>query len=120
MYAIRQEEFGPAENLRYQEVDDPLPGEGQVRIKVEAAGVHLLDTSIRSGESGGPYGLPELPMTPGREVAGVVDALGAGVPEDWRGARVAAHLGPGGSGGYAQLAIAKAASLHRIPDSVSA
>lgn len=79
MYAIRQHEFGPPSVLRYEEVPDPVPVEGEVRIRVGAAGVHLLDTAIRSGVGGGPFPLPELPMTPGREVAGVVDALGDGV-----------------------------------------
>ena len=50
-----------------------MPGDGQVRITVEAAGVHFIDTRIREGFSSGPLGAPELPMTPGREVAGVVD-----------------------------------------------
>ena len=49
MYAIRLHEFGPPENLRYEELADPVPGEGQVRIAVEAAGVHLIDTRIRAG-----------------------------------------------------------------------
>ena len=40
MRAIRQYEFGPPETLRYEQVDDPIPHLGQVRIAVEAAGVH--------------------------------------------------------------------------------
>ena len=47
MRAIVLHEFGPAENLRYEEVDDPQPEAGQVRIAVAAAGVHLIDTTIR-------------------------------------------------------------------------
>lgn len=58
---------------------------------------------VRSGLNGGPFALPRLPMTPGREVAGVVDAVGAEVDEDWLGRRVVAHLGMA-SGGYAELA----------------
>ena len=118
MRAIRQYEFGPAATLRYEQVDDPVPGEGQVRIAVAASGVHLVDTTIRSGISGGPFPLPELPMTPGREVAGVVDAVGTGVPEGWLGRRVVAHLGQA-SGGYAELALCAAASLHELPDEVA-
>jgi NADPH:quinone reductase len=117
MHAIRQHEFGPAENLAYEEVADPVPAEGQVRIEVEAAGVHLLDTAIRKGQSGGPFPLPELPMTPGREVAGRVDAAGAGVDEGWQGRRVVAHLGMA-SGGYAELALAPVEALHEVPDHV--
>lgn len=55
-------------------------------------------------------------MTPGREVAGVVDELGEGVDEAWRGAKVVAHLGPGSSGGYAELAVADETQLYRRPD----
>jgi NADPH:quinone reductase len=119
MHAIRQYEFGPAETLRYEEVADPVPGAEQVRIAVEAAGLHLIDTRIRAGFSGGPLASPELPMTPGREVAGTVDLLGPGADERWRGRRVVAHLGQA-NGGYAELALANAASLHEIPDHVSA
>ena len=118
MKAIRQYEFGPAETLRYEEVPDPVPGEGQVLIAVEAAGVHLLDTNIRSGMTGGPFPPPELPMTPGREVAGTVAATGPGVDPAWVGKRAVAHLGMA-SGGYAALAIAAATSLHEIPESLS-
>jgi NADPH2:quinone reductase len=119
MHAIRQHAFGPAENLRYEEVPDPGPAEGQVRIAVEAAGVHLLDTLIRRGQAGGPFPLPELPMTPGREVAGRVDAVGAGVDAGWVGRRVVAHLGMA-SGGYAELAVAPVSSLHEVADHLTA
>jgi NADPH2:quinone reductase len=53
-------------------------------------------------------------MTPGREVAGVVDALGDGVDEAWQGRRVVTHLGLA-SGGYAELAVAPAEALHELP-----
>lgn len=119
MHAIRQHTFGPADTLVYEEVPDPVAGDGQVRIAVEAAGVHLLDTTIRSGESGGPFPLPELPMTPGREVAGRVDRVGPGVDDRWLGRRVVAHLGQA-SGGYAELAVAPVAALHELPDTVTA
>ena len=78
MKAIRQHVFGGPGELRLEDVPDPQPGEGQVRIRVEAAGVQLLDTVIRKGEAG-PRVMPALPMTPGREVAGVVDMAGPGV-----------------------------------------
>ncbi len=118
MHAIRQYEFGPAENLRHEEVPDPEPGAGQVRIRVGAAGVHLLDTFIRAGMTGGPFPPPTLPMTPGREVAGVVDRLGAEVEPDLLGRRVVAHLGMA-SGGYAELAVVAATSVQHVPDAVS-
>ncbi|MQA13399.1 MAG: zinc-binding dehydrogenase [Pseudonocardiaceae bacterium] len=119
MHAIRLHSFGPADQLRHEELDDPKPATGQVRISVAAAGVHLIDTVIRSGVSHGPFPLPELPAIPGREVAGVVDVLGAAVEESWLGQRVVAHLGAAGSG-YAELAVCDASALHALPDSLAA
>ncbi len=119
MHAIRQHDFGGPDTLVLEEVPDLDPGEGQVRIAVEAAGVHLVDTTIRSGESGGPFPLPDLPMTPGREVAGRVDRIGSGVDPVWAGRRVVAHLGQA-SGGYAEQALAPVTALHALPDHVTA
>lgn len=119
MHAIRQYEFGPVENLRYEELPDPEPGDGQVRIAVEASGVHLIDTALRRGERMGYFPLPELPMIPGREVAGVVDAVGPGVEEELVGRRVVAHLGSA-NGGYADRAVVDAEALHEIPDDLTA
>ena len=116
MHAIRQHTFGDAGTLRYEEVPDPAPGPGQVRIRVAASGVHLVDTMIRQGVAG-PFPQPELPMTPGREVAGVVDGLGEGVDPSWLGRRVVAHLGQAG-GGYADLAVREVEALHELPDDV--
>lgn len=115
MHAIRLHAFGPAENLIYEQAEDPRPGPGQVRIAVRAAGVHLLDAALREGMPGGPANEPAtLPTVPGREVAGVVESLGDGVPALWLGRRVVAHLGfvPGG---YAELAVTEVERLHEIP-----
>jgi NADPH2:quinone reductase len=115
MHAIRLHEFGPPERLLHETVQDPQPGPEQVRIAVAAAGVHLIDTTLRAGWRIGVLPLPELPAIPGREVAGVVDAIGAGVDPGWAGRRVVAHLGPA-SGGYAELAVAPVKALHALPD----
>ncbi|GAB2577841.1 zinc-binding dehydrogenase [Streptomyces capparidis] len=117
MHAIRLHAFGPAENLRHEKVDDPEPGPGQVRIAVAAAGVHLLDCTLRQGVEGGPFPLPELPSIPGREVAGTVDAVGPGTDPSWLGRRVAARTGL--AGGYAELALADAAGLHPLPEGLA-
>ncbi|HKE77786.1 MAG TPA: zinc-binding dehydrogenase [Solirubrobacteraceae bacterium] len=118
MHAIRLHAFGPATNLRYEEVDDPVPGPGQARIEVAASGVHLVDTLIRAGHTQGPLPPPELPAIPGREVAGRVDAVGEGVEESWIGRRAVAHLGAA-SAGYAELAVAGVDALHELPDGLS-
>ncbi|QKW08270.1 zinc-binding dehydrogenase [Streptomyces sp. NA04227] len=114
MYAIRLHDFGPAENLRHERVADPEPGPGQVLVTVAAAGVHLLDTAIRSGVRGPLPQLPELPTIPGREIAGTVTGLGAGTDPSWLGKQVVAHLGFA-PGGYAELAVTEADRLHEIP-----
>lgn len=118
VHAIRLHQFGPPEHLVSEEVPDPQAGPSQVRIVVGAAGVHLVDTTIRAGISGGPFPLPDLPMTPGREVAGMVDQVGSGADPDLLGARVVAHLGIA-SGGYAELAVTGSAALQPIPRGVS-
>lgn len=117
MHAIRLHAFGPAENLTHEQVEDPAPGPGQVRIAVAAAGVHLLDTAIREGMQGPLPELPALPTIPGREVAGTVESLGEGVAELWLGKRVVAHLGFA-PGGYAELAVTDADRLHEVPENL--
>lgn len=117
MRAIVQREFGGSDVLRVEEVPLPEPGEGLVRVRVAAAGVHAVDTDIRRGDGPPSMPKPQLPMTPGREVAGTVDAVGPGVDGALVGTRVVAHVGFR-SGGYAEFALAPAAALHPVPDDV--
>ncbi len=116
MRAIVQRVYGDPDVLVPEDRLLPEPGSMQVRVAVAAAGVHLLDTVLRTGEAG-PFGRAELPMTPGREVAGVVDAVGDDVHASWLGRRVVAHLGPL-SGGYATHALAPVAALIPLADHV--
>ncbi|WP_329208649.1 zinc-binding dehydrogenase [Streptomyces sp. NBC_00683] len=119
MHAIRLHAFGPAENLRHELTDDPVPAPGQVRIAVAAAGVHLIDTALREGMTG-PYPAPaELPTIPGREVAGTVESLGEGTDPAWLGRHVVAHIGTA-PGGYAELAVVDADKLHPVPAGLDA
>ncbi|MFF8437321.1 zinc-binding dehydrogenase [Streptomyces bacillaris] len=119
MHAVRLHAFGPAENLTYERIEDPVPGPGQVRIAVEAAGVHLLDTALREGQTG-PYPAPaELPTVPGREIAGTVESVGEGTDPGWLGKRVVAHIGMA-PGGYAELTVTEADKLHEIPAALGA
>ncbi|WP_031525230.1 zinc-binding dehydrogenase [Streptomyces sp. NRRL F-5123] len=117
MFAVRLHAFGGPEELRYEEVPDPEPGAGEVRVAVAAAGVHLVDTWLRAGRTPGPIPLPELPTVPGREVAGTVDRIGPGADPAWLGRRVVAHLGTA-PGGYAELAVVPEARLHAVPDTL--
>lgn len=118
MRAIVQREFGGPEVLVIGEADLPEPGEGQVRVRVAAAGVHAVDTNIRQGDGPPSMPRPSLPMTPGREVAGTVDAVGPDGDTTLVGARVVAHVGFL-NGGYAEYALAPLAALHTVPDDVT-
>lgn len=68
---------GGHEALELVEERDPTPGPGEARVRVAAAGVNFADTLVRLGRYEAARGL--YPITPGFEVAGVVDAVGAGV-----------------------------------------
>ncbi|MEU6681159.1 zinc-binding dehydrogenase [Streptomyces sp. NPDC046925] len=115
MHAVVLHEFGPAENLTYETLPDPVAGPGQVRIAVRAAGVHFVETVMRRGAASDMAPpLPELPSVFGGEVAGVVDAVGPGVDAAWLGRSVVTPRSE--PGGYAELAVADLARLHEVPD----
>lgn len=107
MKAILVERFGGPEVLRLSEVDEPVPGEGQVVVKLEAAGVNFIDIYQRSGQ----YAV-DLPFVPGNEGAGIVVAVGPGVTEVAKGDRVAYT---GARGAYAAYAAVPARSLVKLP-----
>src|SRR5687768_18547718 len=75
MKAIRVHEFGGPEVLKYEDAPVPEPGEGQMLVRVHAAGVNPVDTAIRRGA----FGRRPLPYTPGFDVSGVVESIGPGV-----------------------------------------
>ncbi len=76
MKAILCRQYGPPETLTLEEVKSPLPGRGQVVVKVYAAAVNFPDTLIIENK----YQFkPPLPFSPGGEVAGTIAALGEGV-----------------------------------------
>src|SRR3954464_13868970 len=78
MKAIVFDQFGGPDVLHEADIEVPQPGPGQVRVRVQAAGLNALDGKIRSGML--EAALPTtLPAVPGGELAGVVDALGEGV-----------------------------------------
>ena len=110
MRAVRIHEFGGPEVLRLEELPVPEPGAGQVRVKVEAAGVNFIDIYQR----GGVY-KNALPYTLGMEGAGSVEAVGDGVADLSVGDRVAWSSV---SGSYATQVIAPADKLVKMPDSI--
>ncbi len=113
MKAIRIEKLGGPDDLVLCDLPQPVPGPGQVRIAVEAAGVNFPDLLIIAGK----YQVrPDLPFTPGHEVAGTVLETGPGVSHVAPGDRVMATVQ---TGGYAEEALAEAQSVFRLPDGVS-
>ena len=76
MRAAQFSSFGDPDVLEIVDLPEPHPAPGEVRIKVQAAGVNPIDWKVRSGMMGG-----ELPKTTGQEAAGVVDELGEGVSD---------------------------------------
>lgn len=78
MKAISVAEFGGPDVMKVAEIARPEPKEGEVLIKVFAAGVNPVDTYKRAGTYA-KHLLPALPFTPGADGAGIVEALGAGV-----------------------------------------
>ncbi|MFC6932071.1 alcohol dehydrogenase catalytic domain-containing protein [Actinomadura yumaensis] len=70
MRAVRFHQYGPPEVLRYEEVPDPVPGDGEVVVEVAAAGIGYTDVQLRAGALGD--WMPDLPMpfAPGHEVVG--------------------------------------------------
>lgn len=118
MRAIVQREFGASEVLKMEEVPLPVPAEGEVRVRVAAAGVHAVDIDIRRDAAPPSMPRPTLPMTPGREVAGTVDAVGPGVDAALVGQRVVAHVGFR-SGGYAEFTLVTASALHPVAEGVT-
>ena len=111
MKAIRISQYGGAEVLSFEDVDVADPGEGQVRITIEAAGVNFIDTYHRTGL----YPL-NLPLTLGLEGAGIVNAVGAGVSDLTEGDRVAWKSV---EGSYAEQVVADAAEVVKIPSGVA-
>lgn len=111
MKAVRIHNFGPTEDvLQYEEVPTAQPKTGEILIKVEAASLNRADLSLRKGA----YRISpdQLPVVPGRELAGTVEKLGDGVSEFSAGERVVAYPS---LGGYAEYAIAKATEVRPIP-----
>lgn len=107
--AIRINEYGGPEVLKFVEIDVPDPGPGEARIRHTSIGLNLIDTYHRSGLYPGP-----LPGGLGSEAAGVVEAIGPGVTEVSVGDRVAYTGRPADS--YSEMRLFAADRLVPLPD----
>jgi NADPH:quinone reductase-like Zn-dependent oxidoreductase len=105
---------GLPEVLSLREARDPLPSPGQVRIRVEAAGVNFADVMGRLGLY---PDLPKMPCVPGYEVAGRVDSVGDGVDASWIGKDVLAFTR---FGGYADVVCVHETQVFARPTGMSA
>ena len=114
MKAMRLAEFGSPENLRLEEAPDPELREGHVVIRVKATGINPADLVRMSGKY--PQPLP-LPYTPGTDVAGEVEAIGAGVGHVRVGERVFGRSLNGG--GYAEKACLPTNEIFPLPENLS-
>lgn len=105
--------YGDADVFQLREAPDPLPGPGEARIRVRAAGINFSDILARLGIY---PDAPKPPMVVGYEVAGVVDAVGDGVNSVHAGDRVVALTR---FGGYADVVSVPVAQVYRVPERLS-
>ena len=113
MRAILCKELGPANTLVIDDIPSPEPGKGQVKVRVKAAGLNFPDTLIIEGK----YQIkPELPFSPGGEMAGEVLAVGDGVQRFKPGQRV---MGRTGYGAVAEESLVPENQLIPVPDGMN-
>lgn len=112
MRAIQIDRLGGPEVLQIKSLPIPEPAAGEVRVKIEAIGLNFADVLAVRGEY---LTRTTLPMVPGAEFAGIIDALGDGVTHLKVGQRVAAV----GSGGMAEYATVNAAWVVPVPETLS-
>ncbi|MEV4575442.1 zinc-binding dehydrogenase [Nonomuraea jabiensis] len=117
MHAVVMDRFGGPEVLRVREVEDPVPGPGQVLVAVDYAGITYVETQVRAGRGPAAHQRPPLPRIPGNGVGGRVSAVGPGVDAALVGQTVVTTTG--GTGGYAELAVARVEDLVPVPAEVT-
>ena len=123
MRAIVHDEYGSAEAVRVEEVPDPVPGPGDVLVRVRAASINAIDLDQMYGRPwfariGTGLRRPRIRLL-GVDAAGEVEAVGAGVTELRPGDRVYADLTEFGAGAFADLACAPDRAWRRPPPSIS-
>lgn len=100
--------------MKLEDVPVPEPGDGQVLVKIEAAGVNPVDTYLRSGNHAH---APKLPYTPGKDGAGMVEKIGNGVTKFKPGDRV--YTAGSISGTYAEYSLCEEKHLGHLPENIS-
>ncbi|MFD8983821.1 NADP-dependent oxidoreductase [Streptomyces sp. NPDC059564] len=114
--AVRYDEFGGIDVLRVDEVERPVPGDGQVLVRVKAAGINPSEAVIRTGALADIFP-STFPSGQGSDLAGVIDEVGAGVAGFSPGDEVIGFSQRRGS--QAELVLVEAGDLTRKPENVS-
>jgi NADPH:quinone reductase-like Zn-dependent oxidoreductase len=117
MKAVRFHEYGDPDVLRHEDVDEPVAGPGQVRVRVAATTFNGVDANIRAGFMQAPMPVT-LPHVPGLDVAGTIDALGEGVTGRGVGDEVVGFLPFVADGASADYVLAPAEALAPAPTSL--
>jgi NADPH:quinone reductase-like Zn-dependent oxidoreductase len=110
--AIRIHEFGGPDVLKYEDIPEPQPGPGEIRIRIIAAEVNPIDWKIRRG-----YMALPLPMTAGSDVAGIVDVVGQAETSFQPGDEVFGKASAG-QGGYAEYTVVNSTQVAQKPKSI--
>lgn len=114
--AWRVHKYGPPDVMTFERIPRPVPGAGEILVKVRAAGVGPWDGWIRAGQGAEPHGLP---LTLGSDLAGEVVAVGPGVSRPLVGEQIYGVTNPQFVGAYAEYALASASMVARKPASLS-
>lgn len=112
MKAVLSKEVGGPETLVVEDIADPVPGAGEVLVKVAACAINFPDTLIIRDL----YQFkPPRPFSPGGEISGTIEAIGEGVTGWQVGDRVISGIG---NGGLQEKIVINAARLFRVPDGI--
>jgi NADPH:quinone reductase-like Zn-dependent oxidoreductase len=116
MKACRVHHFGPPDVISFEDITRPAPGEGEVLVRVKAAGVGPWDAWIRAGKSA----LPQpLPLTLGSDLSGTVETVGPGVTALKPGIEIFGVTNPQFTGAYAEYAVASVGMIAARPARLS-
>lgn len=114
MKAIVVKEYGEPEVMELEEVSDLKPNADQVLVRIKAAGVNPVDTYIRQGNH---VSAPPVPFTPGKDAAGVIEAVGKNIDKVKVGERV--YLAGSITGTYAEFALCEKSQVWSLPDNAT-
>jgi len=119
MKAVRIDEFGGTNVLKFVETERPVPAADEILLKVFASGVNLVDCVIRSGTNDNFKSMLKLPLILGCDAAGIVEEVGTAVTTFKKGDQVYGCPNFPGDGSYAEYCAAKASQFALKPKTLS-